>query len=83
MPCQSFSTKDIALAHPSGDGEQHFGLLIGLCGVAEVVPEDDGADVLQTQTFVHGLAVADEVISEILKNILFVNRDSLTDHIEI
>ena len=64
LPGQGFASKDVTLAHPSRDGEQHFGLLIGLGGIAEVVPEDDRANVLKAQTFLDGLAVADEVVSE-------------------
>ena len=64
LPGQGFASKDVTLAHPSRDGEQHFGLLIGLGGIAEVVPEDDCANVIKAQTFLDGLAVADEVVSE-------------------
>ena len=51
-PSEGLALEDVAVAHSLGQGEQHFGFLVGLAGVAEVVPEDDGADVVVAQTFV-------------------------------
>ena len=64
LPGQKFSSQDLTLAHLSGDCKQHFGFLICLRSVADVVTTYDGTNVVHVQSLVaDATTVMDKVVS--------------------